>query len=756
MQKLKIKKYLTEKENTEICKNLIEEVMQKRQMMLLVSPLCTGKTTLSLDFIPKYLEHYYMGTIKIFVSPRVSLLQELNTKYDIMQVSNGIREQDIIMADTIPIATTNDSLYKVINRCKQYNKKYLLIVDESHEMVSSYSYRKNIISPIRYHEEDKEHCLGLICLTGTPEPLELMEFDKMYSFNVENKFYQTDLTEIRCNFDYENKTLAKAKTILIEKNNSENPIISRNLNKEENKKIKEMLLKMDSSLKIYLWHRETSKEEEEEFKSDKEILLNLFQKKKCDYDIILTTSLIDVGVELYLDYKPIVLDFIGKNANIIDDIQFIGRFRNGTSKYIILGTMDKFKDDIKNQQEIYEDTLKNAKDLQRILNRHQENQEVKTNLLKVVKNIEEETVSYEIDEMLIKAETFRLYSKQFLSTPTKLMNFLKGHSTYNSKSYKINPSFNVIPLESCNKESISEEDKEQRKQDLKVFKDKRKSMIKAFETLEDDCIKDLMLKEEDLKQSKNYKYIMDNCKEEYFNLHDEEFKDYRKYYWDLIKYDSFNKSCSDKEILLNVLNNKFNEIYNYKREIILSSLNYHDGEKPLSKKLHEKIYDILDIFYDLDIVKKKKEENKKLYPITLSEKLENEIINKSKSKRNLKDMKEEDILKLFKLIFNISEYERITSFNVDNEKNKEYIERYLKGEEPTKAKKCKDIYKILDMLEIRNKSFPITYTEEMKNNLSNCELDKLSRKILKLGYKTRISNIKTDKDLILKSLFNNL
>ena len=42
------------------------------------------------------------------------------------------------------------------------------------------------------------------------------------------------------------------------------------------------------------------------FKKDKEILLNLFQKKKCDYDIILTTSLIDVGVELYLDYKPIV------------------------------------------------------------------------------------------------------------------------------------------------------------------------------------------------------------------------------------------------------------------------------------------------------------------------------------------------------------------------------------------------------------------------------------------------------------------
>ena len=81
MKKFKIKKYLTEKENTEICKNLIEEVMQKRQMILLVSPLCTGKTTLSLDFIPKYLEHYYMGTIKIFVSPRVSLLQELNTKY---------------------------------------------------------------------------------------------------------------------------------------------------------------------------------------------------------------------------------------------------------------------------------------------------------------------------------------------------------------------------------------------------------------------------------------------------------------------------------------------------------------------------------------------------------------------------------------------------------------------------------------------------------------------------------------------------
>ena len=168
--------------------------------------------------------------------------------------------------------------------------------------------------------------------------------------------------------------------------------------------------------------------------------------------------------------------------------------------------------------------------------------------------------------------------------------------------------------------------------------------------------------------------------------------------------------------------------------------------------MHEKIYDILDIFYDLDIVKKKKEENKKLYPITLSEKLENEIINKSKSKRNLKDMKEEDILKLFKLIFNISEYERITSFNVDNEKNKEYIERYLKGEEPTKAKKCKQIYDILDIINIKNKSFPITYTEEMKNNLSNYQLDKLIKKIFNINIEYKIFNIKDKQHLILKNL----
>ena len=56
------------------------------------------------------------------------------------------------------------------------------------------------------------------------------------------------------------------------------------------------------------------------------------------------------------------------------------------------------------------------------------------------------------------------------------------------------------------------------------------------------------------------------------------------------------------------------------------------------------------------------------------------------------------------------------------------------------------------MINIKNKSFPITYTEEMKNNLSNCELDKLSRKILKLGYKTMILSIKENQDLILKSL----
>lgn len=115
-------------------------------------------------------------------------------------------------------------------------------------------------------------------------------------------------------------------------------------------------------------------------------------------------------------------------------------------------------------------------------------------------------------------------------------------------------------------------------------------------------------------------------------------------------------------------------------------------------------------------------------------------------------MKEEDILKLFKLIFNISEYERITSFNVDNKKDKEYIERYLKGEEPTKAKKCKQIYDILDIINIKNKSFPMDLTEGIKNNLSNCELDKLSRKILKFGYKTMILSVKEKQNLILKSL----
>ena len=591
MLNLKIKNYITENEE-EKSLEIIFNAIDHKQKILINSPMKTGKTTFMIESLSDKL--IQCDIQPVIIVPVLSLMDNIKSKYNFIDKSNGLTKE--ITLNNKPVVSTPESLHKVISTCEKENKHFYLIYDEIHQAILNSNFRKQLINPLVCY--DNELCIGLMGLSATIEPLEPINFDIVYKIDVENKFIQSDETIITTDF------IKNCDNILsfikhIKATNKHKLVIARINNKEH---IKAINSKLNNCL---TWYRtENQLEEDKNYIKSMEMLesalngYDISDNKNINY--ILCTSLIDVGVELQFKEKPIVIDFIDNTSNLIDDIQFIGRFRQGIDKLYLVGGLDveepytKPKSYIKEYQKKLEINKKIVESMNITNNLiKQTGEKIKTPLETTSISYNYATEEYELNEYILMSEVFKECISFYKQRGVYLKRLLEKHHTFNSK---------VINITSYNSLNIDDVDNK------------------------------------DLWKIKNYDDIYNRWKHE-------ELEEYRKRYdksYDMLK----NTKVKQIEMLEIALKQK--QVSDLRKQINIINYNLLFNE---NKELKANGKDMLIVYKIREYINKAKGKERDVY---LSNKFKLELLEQLKKEKSLSKLTPISLDKHLKLIYNIS------------------------------------------------------------------------------------------------------
>ena len=467
---LKIDKYIAEQ------KTLIrtEIISKQKQKLLLVAPMKTGKTTYIMEELQKELKDW-IGIQLIFVSPKTTLLDNTYSKY------GGVRcYGDIVncsLNDKLsPVLTTPDSLYKVIGACKSKEREYYIVYDEVHELITSSNFRNKMAYPLEAYNNDL--CFGFMGMTATPEVLEEYEregekvFDTIIKFEPKEKFVQAEKSIITKDLKRDNGSIANF--IFLEALKERKQIIARINNKKDIENIEKLLSK--KGLKVFTWY--TGNEEEKDLETLNKMLKNI----EFNFDVILTTCLIDVGIEFNLKDKPIIINIMDSNTTISEDIQFIGRLRNGTYKYYIAPTFKDIEDDTedirKPLKEIKAELIKSTTILKDLINSSDSEAFKNTRNSLIKYKIENGKKIAEINHETIQLEAYKMWLNYNIKDETDLREYLENHPTYNTGSFMILNVSNMKIDEEI--ELLSKGMKEEKKREEELFKAEKEKALKEI------------------------------------------------------------------------------------------------------------------------------------------------------------------------------------------------------------------------------------------------------------------------------------
>ena len=635
MLNLKIKNYITENEE-EKSLEIIFNAIDHKQKILINSPMKTGKTTFMIESLSDKL--IQCDIQPVIIVPVLSLMDNIKSKYNFIDKSNGLTKE--ITLNNKPVVSTPESLHKVISTCEKENKHFYLIYDEIHQAILNSNFRKQLINPLVCY--DNELCIGLMGLSATIEPLEPINFDIVYKIDVENKFIQSDETIITTDF------IKNCDNILsfikhIKATNKHKLVIARINNKEH---IKAINSKLNNCL---TWYRtENQLEEDKNYIKSMEMLesalngYDISDNKNINY--ILCTSLIDVGVELQFKEKPIVIDFIDNTSNLIDDIQFIGRFRQGIDKLYLVGGLDveepytKPKSYIKEYQKKLEINKKIVESMNITNNLiKQTGEKIKTPLETTSISYNYATEEYELNEYILMSEVFKECISFYKQRGVYLKRLLEKHHTFNSK---------VINITSYNSLNIDEstEIKEEQKAIKKDVENKEKDFFEKIKALniEDDKLKMILniddVDNKDLWKIKNYDDIYNRWKHE-------ELEEYRKRYdksYDMLK----NTKVKQIEMLEIALKQK--QVSDLRKQINIINYNLLFNE---NKELKANGKDMLIVYKIREYINKAKGKERDVY---LSNKFKLELLEQLKKEKSLSKLTPNSFDKHLNMIYNIT------------------------------------------------------------------------------------------------------
>lgn len=586
IESLKISKFITEK-----AYDIIEPLIEGKKKILLIAPMKAGKSTFSFKELYPVLRACECQFI--FISPKVTLLEQVQERYRVTSCYGGA---DVTLTG-LPIITTPDSLYKVVKRCEEEQKQFTIIYDEVHEMELNYNHRHKLIYPLKYYEH--ELCIGFIGLTATPDNIiRTIKWDKVFKVEIENKFIQTPVTNIITGLDNTlNNILIHVSKTYIE---NKCPVVVRINDKKKIEDVEKGLTTLGIT-GINKWYRGNKNEE------DDLMLTEMLNGTKCDFNILLTTSLVDVGVELNPLRKPIVIDFYDSNSRVIENIQFLGRFRDGVAGYDIVLPCFKEKYDFIEFEEVLKQQHKAAKQIQEVFNNYYSEIKTDIDVLKVNYDIETETYSYDIDEHAVNAKAFAFWIKQVIRDKNRLESFLINHDTFNSlevrqlflrEDYKKDDIINALTKQLADEKKIIKQE----------FKQELESQVKQIKELKDEQIEVLLTKPDDI--ILNQKWIMRAIQETYDFYWSEEMKEYRKQFYSIEGYTK--QGYTKKEILLKALDNKWYREFKKKRRYVEVNYMYDhqneilqiDAQQAKIKKIVYTIRDTVKKLYSKEVMTK--------------------------------------------------------------------------------------------------------------------------------------------------------
>lgn len=629
MIRYKFKEFITEK----LCNDLIDNLFKEKNKSLLISPMKSGKTTFIFTQLHEKLKEKKMQLI--FVSPKVTLLDQLDSKYNVGKCY-GKRSSFEIKED-IAVITTPDSLLKVINKCQDLKKNFFIVYDEAHELELSYNFRKKLAYPVKYYNHSL--CCGLLCMSATPDNIyRSMEWDNVFLIDIENKFIQTKLTNIVTGLDGNAETIANYIIKFHEEDNTTKVI--RINNKATIKKVAEILLKV-ANIEVKTWYR--SREEDNE-KGDLH-LQKVLEGAKLENEIILTTSLVDVGVEIYSEVKPIVISFMDLNSSVIEEIQFIGRFRDGVKEFNLIVPNTNLISEFKTYAEIQEKLYKKYNELCALANEYDiEDKTLYKNLIATKDHLG--IYSYEIDPIAVNSEVFEKYMRQIVKKTNILRKYLTNHLTFNSEVIRI---VNINQNQLNNNDNVAQVGEEIKAEEEKLkqeFEIELKALREKTKLLDTGQTKVLLYNSKDLDLLTIHdKEILKTIEEEYIFYHSEDMIEYRKRYYDL--QDLTKKQCTEQQLLLNILDDKWYKDFKLQDQYITANRKFNKGfQADQDSKLEIKIYAIRN-----EIIKiKGKEKN-----IRLSDKFKGDLIEVCKKNKCFSKVTIKTLEKHLRLIYNTDE-----------------------------------------------------------------------------------------------------
>lgn len=422
-----VKKYIAEREEngelTKQTKEIIYNLIEKKKKAVIYAGLGTGKSDISLKVIRSILSENKYEKIQLLIVTSSKKLTENLCNRALSDDPNDTRKAIPCNGDYgkieldeqfSPVVSTPESLYKAIAGCKDKGRRFYIIYDEVHEVpIKGVKFRRKLNQPFKAYEEDL--CFGLLGLTGTPDNIKLFNWDEEISIKVENPNVKTKQIFI-ANGIKNNAAVIANKILYIMKKYPNHKIVIRINNKDRIEEIRKILKKFCEDVGVWYANQPDDKYKEllNEATQTKEIVLP---------QILLTTCLVDAGVEIFSKDKPIIIDYFDENSTLIESKQFIGRFRNGVTCVFFLMEMEALEMETKidSLEKIYNNHLEMARaEMNSLIG-----EIAKRNVFRCsyTKN-ENGRYSYYIDDMKIINYAFSDYINQLFPRPHKLANYL--------------------------------------------------------------------------------------------------------------------------------------------------------------------------------------------------------------------------------------------------------------------------------------------------------------------------------------------
>jgi superfamily II DNA or RNA helicase len=300
-------------------KKAIISIIKNNPYTTYINRTSSGKSLLFL--LPSFI---YKDRTYLVITPRVSLKKDLYNKAIARNIKASILEENLDSSSTLIFISLesilSNTLETLINSLKDLNKEITIFLDEIHLFLLEKTYRKIL----RFISSIRKFRVSLVFISATlPKELATLLTKE---FNITKGYNLIRANTSRPNISYRLNPISKNSTLL----ETIKDLLSNTLSSKLTKDNKCLVFINNEKQGLYL-----SKELDLDFyyskSSNKDTILEEFLENPYK-KVLLTTSILEVGVDFNIISYIIYLDPI---SSLLSIVQSIGRIRNKGIGFII-------------------------------------------------------------------------------------------------------------------------------------------------------------------------------------------------------------------------------------------------------------------------------------------------------------------------------------------------------------------------------------------------------------------------------------